>query len=181
MSFDELMNNTVNITLDFSNNTASKGGLDIYGATPNSRCPIGLGIEREAASSAVQDKIFKTSSNLSSISSDPKRVCLCESSSQLMCANFSHTLYSTTRYPGETFPLYVANVGFDFGTMTGRIYANLLPQENNYESSIGDDQYVQRVTHEECKQLNFTVNSQNSLETIVLSWNGTLITELVNP
>ena len=181
VSFDELMNNTVNETLDFSNNTASKGGLDIYGVTPNSRCPIGLGTEREAVSSAVQDKIFKTSSNLSSISSDPKRVCLCDSSSQLMCANLSHIFYNTTRYPGETFSLPLALVGFNFGTVTGPVYANLLPKVDNIKSSIGSDQLVRRVTHNDCTLLNFTVNSLNRHEVIALSSNDTLIAELADP
>ena len=181
VTIEELINSTVDITLVFSNNTAINGGMDIYGATPNSRCNIGLGTDNEVVSSALRDIIYQTSSNLSSISSDPKRVCLCDSSSQLMCANLSHIFYETTRYPGEVFPLSLALVGFEFGTVTGPIYANLLPHANSAKSSIGDDQYVRRVTYNECAQLNFTVNSFNSHETVILSSNDTLIKDTVNP
>ena len=118
VSFDELMNNTVNITLDFSDNTASKGGLDIYGVTPNSiGIPLDWG-QREKLL-VVLSKIWYSNLLKPIII---KRVCLCDSSSQLMCANLSHIFYNTTRYPGEVFPLYVAHVGFDFGTVTGHVY-----------------------------------------------------------
>ena len=116
------------ITLHFFNNTAIDGGDDIYGATPNTHCLIHF---QSYAGNFDGDcyfckNIFQTDSSLSSISSDPKRVCLCDSSSQLMCANLSHIFYNTTRYPGEVFPLSLAVVGLDFGTVTGPVYAYLL-------------------------------------------------------
>ena len=38
VSLDEIVNSTVNLTIVFSNNKAVNGGLDVFGATPNSHC-----------------------------------------------------------------------------------------------------------------------------------------------
>ena len=169
-------------SLLFINNTATNGGTNIYGATPNSMCevdfigpwPTGLYF---MFSFEIKDYIFKTSSSISSISSDPKRVCLCDSFSQLMCASLSHIFYNTTRYPGEVFSLSLAVVGFEFGTVTGPVYANLLPQANNSISSLENGQHVRLVNYNGCTQLNFSVSSFNSKETIVLTAIPTKITK----
>ena len=181
-----LLNVTVNVSLFFTDNTAADGGIDIYGATPNSYCTFTFVNPKSKGSGTgpvcvVQENVFKTSYNLSSISSDPKRVCLCDSSSQTMCANLSHIFYNTTHYHGEVFSLSLAVVGFDFGTVTGPVYANLLPQTNNSKSSLGNDQHVRQVDYNGCKQLEFTISSLNSLETIVLTANNTKITKPDNP
>ena len=161
------------IVLDFINNTATDGGNDIYGATPNSNCTISFPKKREVRSSKIK-AIFRTDSSLSPISSDPKRVCLCDSS-QLMCANLSHIFYNTTRYPGEVFPLSLAVVGLDFGTVTDPVYAYLL----NSLSSLGSGERV-RTIHAGISQLNFTINSQNSREVIVLTVNRNVVTEVAS-
>ena len=136
----------VNIKLIFRGNTASNGGIDVYGATPNSYCYFCFYYPKVYISyeflCGVYDNVFKTFAKFSSISSEPKRVCLCDSSSQLMCANLSHIFYNTTRYPGEVFLLSLAVVGFEFGRVTGPVYANLLPQANNSMSSLGKGQRV---------------------------------------
>ena len=112
---NELKHHIVNVTLVISDNVANNGGDDIYGATPESKCPVTIkakGTTGEQSSYLIQTLFFKTSSSQSSISSDPKRVCLCDSSSQLMCANLSYIFYDTTRYPGEVFSLPLAVVGW---------------------------------------------------------------------
>ena len=128
-----------------------------------------MGGYNEYTSNLIKDYIFKTPSNLSKISSDPKRVCLCDSSSKLMCASLSHSLS-------------LAVVGFDFGTVTGSVYANLLPQAaaENFMSYLGKGQYVRQVHYNGCTNLEFTVNSLISMETIVLTINNTVINKLEN-
>ena len=178
VSLDELKHSEINVTLSFVNNTATNGGTDIYGATPNSVCLVGKLVAYQ-----VQQYVFKTSSGLSSISSDPKRVCLCDSSSQLMCANLSYIFYHTSRYPGEVFSLPLAVVGFEFGTVTGFVYANLLPQVNNSLSSLESGQKMRQVKYNPlsaCAQLNFNVSSLNQHETIVLTASKTLTTKPEN-
>ena len=162
----------VNVTMFFYDNQASNGGTDIFGATPNSECPVAYWL---------QEYVFKIPPSLSSISSDPKRVCLCYSYSELMCANLTYIFYHTTRYPGEVFTLSLAVVGFEFGTVTGPVYANLLPQANNSKSSLGSDQHVRQVNynhHKACTQLNFSVSSLHSEETIVLTANETVVNKV---
>ena len=174
IALNELKHSEVNVTLSFVNNTATNGGTDVYGATPNSNCKTG----HDFYAHEINEYVFKTSSGLSSISSDPKRVCLCDSSSKLMCANLSYILYNTTRYPGEVFSLPLAVVGFEFGTVTGPVYANLLPQDNNSPASLESDQSIRQVTYNPlraCTQLNFTVSSLNQWETIILTANKTMI------
>ena len=70
-----------------------------------------------------------------------------------MCANLSTIFYNTTRYPGEVFQLNLTVVGFEFGTVTGSVYANLLPQVNNSRSSLGNGQHVRQVDYNGCTQL----------------------------
>ena len=180
VSLEEMLDFVVNVTLVFINNVAVIGGMDIYGATPNSQCKLMLDEVydiRDRFTNSIFGSVFKLSSSISSISSDPKRVCLCGSSSQLMCANFSHIFYKTKRYPGEVFPLLLAVVGFEFGTVTGPVYANLLPQANRSTSSMGTGEHVRQVDYSSCSYLNFTVNSVNKRETIVLTANTTKITK----
>ena len=172
----EQLNNS-RLTLVFSNNSATTGGIDIYGATPNSDCFIILNNSSTTQSKVINSHIFNTSSELSSISSDPKRVCLCDSSSHLQCAELFKVFDSTTRYPGEVFPLSLAVVGFEFGTVSGPVYANILPQANDSKSSLDGYQYVRQVANKVCVQLNFTVNSFNTQETIVLTTNAALTTK----
>ena len=162
------------IALHFISNTAADGGNDIYGASPNSRCWIRA--KYVAKRSFLIKDIFQINSGLSPISSDPKRVCLYDSS-QLMCANLSHIFYNTTRYPGEVFPLSLAVVGLDFGTVTGPVYAYLL----NSLSSLGSGERVRQFRAQDgVTQLNFTVSSQNSREVIVLTVNSIVNTEVAS-
>ena len=178
VSLDEIVNSTVNLTIVFSNNIAVNGGLDVFGATPNSHCwALDSGL---ISTSDIQDYIFKMSSDLSTVSSNPKRVCLCDSFSQVMCANYTFIFHNTKRYPGEVFSLPLVVVGFEFGTVTGPVYANLLPTANNSKSTLGSGQHVQQATYNGCTPLEYTVNSYNPMEVIVLATNTTVITQKVD-
>ena len=173
----------------FRTNKAAGGGTDIYGGALISYCLIYVNntnsiLPLPYESYTLKQIIYKTSSNLSAISSDPKRVCLCDSSSQPVCANISHIFYNTTQYPGEVFSLPLTVVGLEFGTVTGPVHASLLPQSNNSMSSLGKSHYVRQVTnHNSCTEFEFTVqsNSHNSKETIVLTVNNTIITKPDKP
>ena len=178
VSYQELKRLNVT-TLVFIDNSAINGGMDIYGATPNTWCQLKLqGEKNHSSSSVVEGYIFNLSSESSPsrISSDPKRVCLCDSSSQLMCANFSHIFYNTQRYPGEVFQLNLTVVGFEFGTVTGPVFAYLIAHTNNSNSSLERSQYVRQVPFNACTRLDFTVNSLNRMEIIVLAVNTTKTT-----
>ena len=164
------------VTMVFINNTAINGGDDIYGATPNSWCHF-VSADTLFPYKDIVNSVFKTDSNLSAISSDPKRVCLSDSS-QLVCANLSYIFYNTTHYPGEVFTLSLAVVGLEFGIVTGPVYAFLL---GDSQSSLGSGQRVRQVlAQDEISKLNFTVNSINSKEVIGLSSKGIMFSETAN-
>ena len=161
------------VTLNFKNNSATNGGSDIYGATPNSTCQLQLA-DSLSKYYLTADSMFKTDSSLSSTSSDPKRVCLSDSS-QLMCADPSFIFYNTTRYPGEVFPLSLAVAGLEFGIVTGPVYAYLL---NTTRSSLGSGERVRQVLAQDgISKLNFTVNSHKLKETIFLSISDIMVSE----
>ena len=63
---------------------------------------------------------------LSPVSSDPQRVCLCGSSGQPQCAEFSLIFTNISIYRGEAFTLSVHVVGNDFGTTIGMVHAEFL-------------------------------------------------------
>ena len=167
--FHELSDNKV--TLTFNNNSATNGGADIYGATPNSKCQIAYINERVVTSDEIQKYVFQANFKELMISSDPKRVCLFNSFQQLKCFNLSYIFYHTTSYPGEVFPISLAVVGLDFGMVTGPVYANLL---GNSLSSLGNGEHVMQkgFAQNRIYPLTFRVNSNNSNEVIGLSTNG---------
>ena len=76
---------------------------------------------------STRHKIFYVdntlSSSLSPVSSDPKRVCLCENGVP-KCANYSYIVLEKRYTSGEKFNLSVVLVGDDFGTVSGGVYAN---------------------------------------------------------
>ena len=79
------------------------------------------------------------------------------------------------------FSLPLAVVGFEFGTVTGPVYASLLPGANNSLSSLGGGQHVRQIDYTGCTQLNFSVNSINMRETVVLTTNVTKIFKREDP
>ena len=184
LSLIKLFRSIVTVTLVFRDNMATNGGRDMYGSTLNNCCPVAITDGNEEYPLELESFLimkYILSETPLAISSDPKRVCLCDSSSQPMCANLSHIFYNTTRYPGEVFSLSLAVVGFNFGMVTGPVYANILPQANNFESSLGNGQRVRQIEHNGCTKLDFTVNSHNSKEIIVLTVNSTVITKADDP
>ena len=62
-------------------------------------------------------------------------------------------------YPGEVFTLPAVVVGYDFGTVPGIVFSELVGNIEN--SSIGQNQRVQEIkNHRECTKLNFSIESQ---------------------
>ena len=113
--------------LNFANNSAKYGGDDIYGAS----IQLSGSICQTSQSNNECNKIIinGVSSELSSISSDPLRVCLCNDEGKPLCNStyeYSYTRTSRTVYPGEIFTVSAILVGGDFGTTTGMVYAGFL-------------------------------------------------------
>ena len=163
------------ITLVFRDNKATNGGEDIFGATPNNLCYI---LNQRIPSSLISKYIFKPSPGPLSVSSKHQRVCLYDSLARKQCNNSEYILYDTKRYPGEVFPIFLAVVGIDFGTVTGPVYAYLFHEGR---SSLGNGESMRQVSAQNAgKRLNFSINSLTSSEVIVLTVNNTVITEIVS-
>lgn len=111
--------------INFTDNYALSGGYNIYGAPLASYC-----ISDEQDSRSIQEleshMFYFHSKTVSSISSDPKRVCLCDSNGEILCDDIeSIFIEGYALYPGEKFELLLAVVGMEFGTVTGTVQANL--------------------------------------------------------
>ncbi len=131
---EPLGNQTLPVSVTFSGNKARTGGDDIYGAALQSNCKMTP--NQQIDSYMVQDKIFLFYNRTpSSITSSPKRVCLCENGEPLCVTDMNLNTtsygaqtelnydYETSATPGEKFNLSVALVGNDFGLVTGGVYA----------------------------------------------------------
>ena len=123
---------TLNIKLVFGNNSVLNGGNDIFGVAINDVCYV-----NEAAtisSSSVYRDIFTfRNKSISTISSEPTRVCHCNEYIVPKCAEKSFILSTLDHpiYPGESFTRSVAIVGKEFGTVSGSVYANFLKLHTN--------------------------------------------------
>ena len=60
---------------------------------------------------------------LSSVSSAPKHVCLCDSNGKPQCADFSQFFTNVCIYRSEIFAVSACIVGYDFGTTFGIVHA----------------------------------------------------------
>ena len=175
-------NSSGTYSLVFETNTAKRGGDDIYGANMKADCAVAY--YRQSSNGWIGETIrsyqamnyfFKFITNsVSSISSDPRGICLCDTSGHPQCANTISDIYlNHSVSPGETFTLSVVIVGGSFGTTTGIVYADFLPQKNsNHDApSLKDNyQHAQWITnHTRCFELEYTVYSRNTWELLYLT------------
>ena len=105
--------------------------------------------------------------SLSLLSSDPLRACIC-TSGRPECTNVFMNL---TKYPGESFSISAVVVGENFGTVTGSVYSNFLPlNENRTRPKLEELQRLQRVSRSSgCTELQYTILSENVKEVMVLT------------
>jgi len=169
----------VDAVIQFENNTANLGGDVIYGGNidtcalqPNR--PIGLffsgrlqlflaDIEPYIVGSELFNLTFNYShqSGLSVISSDPSAVCLCDDD-EPRCNIKSMTLEVV---PGEPFAVSAVLVGQRNGVTPGTVYA--YPQHMHFIGHSQREHSQSAFTN--CSILTYTVASQNSSGTIILS------------
>ena len=113
------------LNVTFNNNSATKGGNDIYGEfMHNGGCDAGDGTNGYTffvLSCLVQIYFHCQPKSTSSVSSDPVRVCTCKSGSQLCNESYADIIV----YPGEMFTLSLVIVGADFGATVGSVHAIL--------------------------------------------------------
>ena len=163
-----------NYSISFTNNSATNGGNNIYGAPLHCYCTVfseGDKIIRSMDSSVTRLFDIGENHNQSSVSSMPYRVCLTDSDESIVdaCKNLSQILnHTVTVYPGQEFSLEAVLVGFDFGMGIGTVNAELLESKN---VEIWPEQNLfQQISTPEKTILNYTMysNTTNETETLVL-------------
>ena len=167
------------LNITFYNNSATKGGNDIYGEIMHSgSCDAGVdttGYTVTVPSCAVQSYFHYHSNTASSVSSDPVRVCICKSGRHLCNESYADIKV----YPGEMFSLSLIIVGADFGATVGSVHATFKSVITTVQLKPSS-QYVQTIREIDdgvCLKLNYTVFSENAYEMLLLttkqeSWNA---------
>ena len=158
------------IVLKFVRNTATNGGSHMYGASiRRSECadttPLFRSFPYCGTDSSNINLVPDLDNSSSPVSSDPKRVCLCDLSGQPQCANLSYIFVDAfSVYPGERIKLSMVVVGHDFGVITGIVHANFWPLKRSNLSALDDDQYHQWIEiSRQCSNLIYTIYSANEL------------------
>ena len=143
----------------FRSNSAKFGGEDIYGTYLNSTCQVSYNY-----SSFTLDPYehfhFETNNSISSVSSIPDHVCVCDSNGTPECAELSKIFMTRKAYPGETITIPTVIVGGDFGTTIGSVYIGFLGYD--YQSSHKVSQY------QKCTDIFYTLNPTNDNSSYVI-------------
>ena len=156
---------TLQIQVSFINNTAMLGGEEIYGAPLNNIC---TNLDGQFSINESQNIfVFKEAVNkISPIASDPTRVCFCDANGRPQCKNTT-IVHNEVRFPGEIFNVPLVLVGYNFGTVTGSIYANVLSTGSHKQ--LGQNQHTQAANFRSCNNLVYSVHSKDSSEVIKLT------------
>ena len=137
-----------NLFFCFINNTAGQAGSAIYGGWIDQ-------------SQSKFDFVGQSSTDLSIVSSDPTKLCLCSKS----VPNCNRTVHSVELIPGETFSIGVVAVGQKYGVVPSRVSANYLGQTT---AQLENLQYTQNAENQ-CTNLVYTVQSTGETETLKLT------------
>ena len=153
--------------ISFCNNSATKGGDHIYGAFMHSGVCLTAVAADSILSCCAQKYFYYVPKSISSVSSDPLRVCLCDNGTQL--CNESHVPIKV--HPGETFTVSVLIVGADFGATVGSVHA-VFENPTTTVQLKPSSQYMQgirEIKHGVCPELNYTVFSHKEKEQLLLT------------
>ena len=143
-------------TLQFVNNSAGSGGDVVYGGH------MGLATTTDGSNCLLQFKkrsVVSQNNTMSVISSQPSRVCVCNSTGHSDCLKI---FYSNTLYPGDSISLKVVVVGQDFGTGTGSVYGQFLSFDPEKKAQLEQRQYRQEVFQTHCNQLTYSILTTKS-------------------
>ena len=152
--------------IQFVNNSARHGGDNIYGEFMHScDCIAAVKYIDEpilTPSYCVQENVFSFHpETISSISSEPIRVCLCDNDGRPLCENLQHTVKV---HPGELFTLRAVIVGADLGTTIGTVYSVLEAQTSALQPT---SQVIS--SNSICTVLNYTMFSNSKYEVVYLT------------
>ena len=165
--------------LVFENNSAENGGDVVYGGL------MGLATTSDKSSCLKEFKILSRidqTNTLSAISSQPSRVCVCNSTGRPDCMSVFYTLPKPV-YPGQTVYLPAVVVGQDFGTGTGSVYAQFLNTNNEdrkQDKALKQWQYTQGVSQDLCNQLTYSILAVPANDSTVLVLSAVRMNEVTH-
>ena len=141
------LSNGLNVQLVFENNSADGAGSVLYGGAIDN-CTL-TGLDSYSSGEVFDMLVHIDDDNTnSSISSDPFRICPCESN----LPNCSKSIIESTLYPGETFQVSIVAVGQRNGTVAAGVRSTI------NLGSLQSLQYTQQANNT-CTTLNYTVFS----------------------
>ena len=145
--------NTTDVVIHYSKNRAELGGDDIYGNSQALCKFIG----------STNCTFPSNTTSMSSVSSDPTQVCLCDSDGKPWCENTPEMLTRKSVHPGERFTIPAIIVGGDFGTTIGTVHASFVSTDDLaprpiLESGSQYSQWIDSIS--ECTNLQYMVNSE---------------------
>ena len=144
-------------TLVFVNNSAMNGGDVVYGGQ------LGIASAADGSNCLLQFKKIsriEQLNNLSAITSQPSRVCVCSLTGKPECLTVFDA-FPKPVYPGQIIHIPAVVVGQDFslGTVSGSVYAQFLNRngEGERDAALKQGQNTQGVSQDQCNQLNYTI------------------------
>ena len=148
-------------SLIFSNNTADSAGSSLYGGWVDF-CTDNTGKQ----GALVYNKIFHFQEvpwQVSPVSSNPTRVCVCNN--DLPDCNFQ---YNVTVYPGEMFQIPAVAVGQRFGTVPFTVQSRLSSVDSSRRPEMNPLQKTQ-IVRKTCTNLTYTIASNHQIEEMTLT------------
>lgn len=161
LKFDTQSIRQSNVSINFSYNQAKVAGDNIYGAALQDDCIVDISHTNRQKNYQVQNTIFQFhTKSFSSVSSNPRRICLCSRADKPRCIDIDYIYYSISIRPGEKFNLSLVVVGNDFGTITGGVYASKVEESEPFKFSAGEDSQ-QVITNKKCTNLEYSLQLTN--------------------
>ena len=144
----------------FKNNLAGGGGNDIYGG-------MQMCLHQNKNKRPIIELV---NSSISSVSSDPKRICLCNENGLPQCTSIYTTI--GPYFPGEVFVVQAVAVGNNFGTVKGVLHAKLLEAERNQSISLGPNQKLKEINKwSECSTVQLSVQTLDTRKLYIVELN----------
>ena len=158
---------SLNTQIFFQDNYARTAGSALYGGSVDT-CILNRNRRKGNRSFFKMTHFdnFKNATEMSLISSDATRVCICNGS----CPDCTIFNYSLPAYPGQTVWISAVTVGQGFGTSPATIHGRFLDSGAEVVPELGELQASQ-LANKHCKNLSYTVSSPNKMEAIVLTVN----------
>ena len=159
-------------SLTFKQNKAGTAGNAVYGGRTSACLPCGKDYCYNCSVPDASDLYLYSrvndSSDLSSFTSDPTRVCFCENG----IPDCYKVLKPMAVHPGEHFTLSLAIVGYGLGTVPGSVIARRSGGEGRVSTqSLLESQLeqAQEISGTECQNVGYSIVSERDREQIALT------------